>query len=225
MYTHMQRLYYTVDNRTPYTLEQKYLISNKIYLQRIHISLGFVYTVTLSVTKNESNPVLWHTLTITRHINNNKYHIFKHTVLTASTQHSHSCTNSPEYLVPKHMTTSGNLLQEGVHYSDSCTLSIKNERLVSMERKSTSERQLQGVLYHTSPSQRETHDNNKCVEQETEWSLTKQFYHHLTQSSREEPLPGDHFVSIRVATFNMWNLNSIETEQYTDRLERIGKVQ
>ena len=205
-------------------LEQRVVISDQIYLQRMHISLGFLYTVTIAATERESKPSLWHHLSITRDLNS-EYHVFRHTFAShcQNTRHA-TCTNVSECPVLKQVDSGDDLLRDPTPYSERCSAAVRPEGCpaVPMEEEATLEGPLGDVFYHTLLTERQAH-GNRCSGQEAERTSTNQRRCDATRR-KGKLLPGHYRLPIRVATLNTWNLNSIEFEHYTDRLQRLGKV-
>ena len=74
----MQRLYYSTDEVKPSTFLQPLIVGDKIYVQRIQIVLGLLYTFTLA---QPACPEAEHRFTITCD-RNKQYHVNQHTYNT-----------------------------------------------------------------------------------------------------------------------------------------------
>ncbi|CAI8043445.1 hypothetical protein GBAR_LOCUS24089 [Geodia barretti] len=208
------RLYYTANGVTPYVLEQKFIISLQTYIQRMHILLGFLYTISLKRTEGQK---LHHRLTLTRDLNND-YHVFSHISSTRPQLHLSSCFSSlSDSRVDTHTATCANayhkqngycwdICRHGANQCSACTGQEDVSHAFHWEKQS--ERQLLG---------------NQCL-QTGEWTVTNECcsrHCNGTLCCRESP-PGRQ--SLRLATYNVWNLNSFEWESYSERLWRLGKM-
>lgn len=71
----MQRLYYSADEAKPSTFLQQFIVGEKIYVQRIQIVLGLLYTFTLVPP---AHPEVEHRFTVTRD-RSKHYHMYQHT--------------------------------------------------------------------------------------------------------------------------------------------------
>lgn len=177
----------------------------------MHINLGFLYSIVLTSTENHSSPLTWHENTITRDLNNN-YHMFRHTFATdvqlSSPDIKYSCSCVPGQIVT-------NLLQHHRRTVLCNTCTPKPEQCTgTMGQGETSQKTSQ--LFDTCCGEKKLH-NGKCPKH-TQWPWVQEHSYTQTGDSAPERRP------IRVATYNMWNLNSFDWEEYSDRMSRLGKV-
>jgi hypothetical protein len=203
------RLYYTANGVTPYVLEQKFIISMQTYVQRMHILLGFLYTISLKRTEGQR---LHHRLTLTRDLNND-YHVFSHISSTRPQLHLSSCFSDSR--VDTHVATCANAHhKQNGHCWDICRHGANQ---------CSGQEDVSRAFHWEKQSERQLHGNH-CL-QTGEWTSTNECcsrHCNSTLCCRESPPPGRQ--SLRVATYNMWNLNSFEWERYSERLWRLGKV-
>lgn len=216
----LKQLYFTQSEPTPYILEQKFIVGNQVYIQKMHISLGFLYTIFLSTTGARScyKDVL-HKLTLTRDLNG-EYHVFRHTFSPPSSapcSRNISCSVSDTFACGQ-SRPGDNLFNQDYSFSEpccekplQCSVSIESKMSIveesSYRMRNPCERTLRGdTCPHTS----------QCIATKEPLACSN------CTASFPPPLANTH--SIRVATYNMWNLNSFEWESYNERLNRLGKV-
>ena len=213
MHTHtdLKRLYYTANGVTPYILEQKVIISMQVYVQRMHILLGFLYTISLQRAEHQS---LVHRLTVTRHLNN-EYHVFSHTMTTHPQPYPSSEFSNWDVGMPGGIN---HVYHRSGHQCWGICCHGDNQCPVCTGQEDTSP-----AFHWEKHSERRVHGNH-CL-QTAEWlTLTNGCccrYCNGTQHSRESLLSHR---SLRIATYNMWNINSLERESYAERLHRLGQV-
>lgn len=207
-------LYYTADGETPFVLEQKYIVSNRIYIQRMYVVLGSLFTVSLSSSGTPHYPSVWHNLTITRD-HRHDYHVYQHTS-SWRWDISRSFVNSTDSCVRKQIETRGNLFAKRFHHSATCPTSP--EYWTKSIEESLSESPFgafeSGYLFHAP-----FHPIASCA---CHWCPHLKCQHHLCGGIQTDALSGCRVV--KVATYNVWNLNHLEAEEYEDRLGRLGKV-
>ena len=195
------------------------MINNQIRDQRMHLFLGFQYTVDLNATEWHHNcpPQEWvHRLTVTWAISSG-YHVFSHTFYSPHFSASHSSILEPRVVGEVTSCAENDKFCEQ-DLSQSVCAQKDSLYSVSMSKETVLMAASCGAFH-----KRECFERRSLGAQcsaAAEWTLTN------------EPcfckwgrcaLHSDH-QSLRVATYNLWNLNSLEVESYTSRLTRLAKV-
>ena len=179
----------------------------------MHISIGYLYTMTLT-----SREGVCHNVTLTRHLSND-YYFYRHT-FTARQQLSKSFVNCTESCVCKQIGAGSNLLHKEMYYSPSYTTSSEQWATNSLGKKVREVALETSSSVFDSPHPKRGWRGNQCSKQSECAGEHQQrccCAHH-----GGEVFPGCR--TIRLATYNMWNLNALEQEGYRDRMERLGKV-
>ena len=207
-------LYYTADDETPFVLEQKYIVSNRVFLQRMHVILGMLFTVSLTSPQTPHCPSVWHNLTITRD-RRKDYHVYRH----ASSWRwdlAQPLVNSTDFCVRKQIETKDHLFEKSFHHSATCptspehwSKSIEKWPSESPSGAFESDSLFHAPFYHIASCGWQWCPHTKCQQ-------------HLCGGIQMDTLSGCRVV--KVATYNVWNLNRLESEEYEDRLGRLGKV-
>ena len=191
-------------------------MSGLAYVQRMNIFLGFQYTITLTTTHAHINPQQCHRVTLTKDLNGD-YHIFSHT--HAECSHIITYSVRSEQCVAGHTTTgsAGSDISTKVcidtccHGTDYCS--------VCMDKEPALEGTCCASFHSGEPSEKQLHGDH-CLPPGAEWTLTN----HQSHCNTTQPSAVPRRQSIRVATYNLWNLNGFEFESYRDRVGRLGKV-
>ena len=171
-----------------------------------------LYTVSLTLGDDDCSKV-WHNVTLISD-HRREYHVYRHTFLVHADL-SKTSLNCSAICLCKSAQTSGNLYQKQSHHASSyltqpeqLSRSIDGEICESILECSVTD----SCLFDTSLPERVLPGNQCPNAQGRSCSATQE----------RERLRGSR--SLRVATYNVWNLNSHEWEGYTDRMERLGKV-
>ena len=156
-----------------------------------------------------------HDITITRDLNN-EYHVYRHT-FAAQLQLSESFADFSKSSVHKQIGASAYVYLKEMHYSGTCT--AESEQWTHTMSKGICERALDSTshLFDASLSERQL-PSYRCQGQTGHACALQQH----SCGSMPGSLPG--CWAIKVATYNVWNLNSHEWEEYSDRIGRLGKV-
>ena len=212
----IQKLYYSADGHTPFVYDQHYIVSNRHFLRRLHISLGLLFTISLSSSECPQCPSVWYNVTITRD-QQLEYHVYQHTFSQQWTM-SKVPINSTDPCVCKQIETKPHPSEKHRHHSSLCHSNWFNsmEQCTPDSKYSASQSSLNfnQPFYCRTPAERVP----SCCPR-TMWS----YFGHLSSNASMYGNPAK-CQGLKVGTYNVWNLNSLEQEEYVDRLTRLGKV-
>ena len=185
----------------------------------MHISLGFLYTISLKRTDDQSCSDLYHSLSLTRDLNN-QFHVFTHIFSVCPQPHPTVFSDTLDSCVDTHSVSDGNVFLKESYCSDICChggtqCPVSVEQVTALEATTC-------AFHSTKCPERQLHGDRGV--QTAQWNLTNEEYCRHCNHTRchRGSLPG--VQSLKIATYNMWNLNSLEWESYSERLGRLGKV-
>lgn len=196
---HKSRLYFSDDNETPYILHLIVPTKHQTEIHQWELVIGLLYTFTLTLPSQHC-PWLMHNFTITRDRNDN-YHIYQNTWLYVEPpfveEHKQSWLNCTSIFSEKHFLVTDHVKKPWLRRSKDLVTPFVGKTLGDFNYGS----------YH---SQVASSKEDVCVPEQW-WYGTRTCVDCYSRI-------------VRVATYNIWNLNSLDRETYHDRLERIRKL-
>lgn len=189
-------------------------MANRIFLRRMYIVLGMHFSVSLTSPETPHCPSVWHNLTIiTDH--RKDYHVYQHTA-SWRWDISQPVVNNTGSCVRKQIETGDRLFEKSFHYSANCPASLEHW---SKSIEKWSSESPYGTFESDSLFHAPLHHLASCG---CHWCPHIKCQHHLCGGIQMDTQSGCRMM--KIATYNVWNLNRLESEEYEDRLERLGQV-